>query len=100
MRTTVTRLWRGEVPLRSAFWESAVVYGLEINVLSVGGAFLSHAVGARLVITAAVFLLHVPYMLLVTVAVWRSARRYSGQQRWADLARAGGTVWAIIAILI
>ena len=97
---TVARLWRGEVPLRTAFWEYAVVYGLVTNVLSVGGALISHAVGAPLVITVTLFLLHVPYMLLVTVAVWRSARRYSGYQLWADLARAGVTVWAIIAILI
>ena len=97
---TVVRLWRGEMPLRTAFWEYAVVYGLVTNLLSVGGAFASHAVGAPIVISAAIFLLHIPYMLLVIVAVWRSARRYSGHQLWADLARAGVTVWAIIAILI
>jgi hypothetical protein len=100
MWTTVARLWRGEVPLRTAFWEYAIVYGLVINVLSVGGAFVSHAVGAPMAITATLFLLHIPYTLLVTVAVWRSARRYAGHQLWADLARAGVTVWAILAIFI
>jgi hypothetical protein len=71
-----------------------------MNVVSAGSALISYAVGAPVVITAALFLLHIPYMLLVTVAVWRSASRYSGPKLWADLARAGVTVWATIAIII
>ena len=100
MWTTVARLWRGEVPLRTAFWEYAVVYGLVINVISVGGALINHALGGPIVVTSALFLLHDPYMLLVAVAVWRSAARYSGHRLWADLARAAVTVWAVIAIII
>lgn len=33
------------------------------------------------------YALSVPYNILVTVGVWRSAERYTGERRWADLAR-------------
>ncbi len=29
----------------------------------------------------------VPYNIMVAVGVWRSANRYEGEKRWADLAR-------------
>ena len=44
----------------------------------------------------AAFLLPIPYNLLVGVAVWRSADRYQGPQRWADLARAASLVWLLV----
>lgn len=33
------------------------------------------------------YALSVPYNILVTVGVWRSAERYTGERKWADLAR-------------
>ena len=33
------------------------------------------------------YALSVPYNILVTVGVWRSAERYTGEHKWADLAR-------------
>ena len=96
----IVRLWRGDVPLRRAFWEYAVVYGLLVNVAATAVALICHAGGAPFAVSAVLFLLPVPYYVLVTVAVWRSAGRYAGLQLWADLARAGVTVWAVGVILI
>tara|TARA_B110000263_G_C14840426_1_gene299493 strand:+ start:246 stop:422 length:177 start_codon:yes stop_codon:yes gene_type:complete len=33
------------------------------------------------------YALSVPYNILITVGVWRSAERYTGERKWADLAR-------------
>ena len=33
------------------------------------------------------YALSVPYNIVVTVGVWRSAERYKGGRRWANLAR-------------
>ena len=33
------------------------------------------------------YALSVPYNILVTAGVWRSAERYTGERKWADLAR-------------
>jgi hypothetical protein len=36
---------------------------------------------------ATAYVLSVPYNILATVGVWRSAGRYRGERHWADLAR-------------
>ena len=97
---TAVRLWRGEMPLHTAFWEYAIVYGIAVNILSSGGALITHTMGAPFAITAILFLLHFPYFCLVTVAVWRSASQYPGRQVWADLARTGVTIWALGMVFI
>jgi hypothetical protein len=33
------------------------------------------------------YVLSVPYNVVAAVGVWRSAGRYEGERRWADLAR-------------
>ncbi len=80
-------LWRGELPLQTAFWNWAVLGGLIINLVS-SAAFLllmtSDQVIAALIVG---YGLSVPYNILVSVGVWRSADRYGGERRWADLAK-------------
>jgi len=81
------RLWRGELPLESAFWNWAVLGGLVINLVSsVGFLFLIMAdYPAPAVLVG--YGLSLPYNVVATVGVWRSAGRYQGERRWADLAR-------------
>ncbi len=38
----------------------------------------------------------VPYNIVVSVGVWRSAATYSGERRWADLARIATIVGMIL----
>lgn len=81
------RLWRGEIALASVFWNWAVFGGLAINLAS-SGLFLFLIMSDRPL--AAIFFgyaLSVPYNIVVAVAVCRSAERYPGERRWADLAR-------------
>jgi hypothetical protein len=81
------RLWRGEIALPDAFWSWAVLGGLVINAAS--SALFLFLVMADQPILALVagYAPSVPYNIVVSVGVWRSAATYSGERRWADLAR-------------
>ncbi len=81
------RLWHGELALADAFWNWAVFGGLAINVAS--SALFLFLIMAERPISAFIagYVLSVPYNVIVSVGVWRSAERYAGEQRWAELAR-------------
>ncbi len=81
------RLWRGEIALPDAFWNWAVLGGLVINVTS-SALFLFLVTADRPILAlVAGYAPSVPYNVIVSVGVWRSAERYAGEQRWAELAR-------------
>ena len=81
------RLWRGELALDKAFWDWAVIGGLIINSGS-SALFLFLIMTDRLIFALIVgYAFSVPYNIVVSVGVWRSADRYSGDLRWANLAR-------------
>jgi hypothetical protein len=85
--TTLRRLWQGDLPLDQAFWNWAVIGGIVVNALT-SIAFLALVMnGYTAVAFVAGYVLSVPYNILVAVGVWRSAARYEGDRRWADLAR-------------
>ncbi|MCP4048453.1 MAG: hypothetical protein GY732_20945 [Gammaproteobacteria bacterium] len=83
----VVRLWRGELTLQVAFWNWAVLGGLVINLAS-SALFLLLILNDQLI---AAFIIgygfSLPYNFLVLVGVWRSAEQYTGDQRWAELAK-------------
>ncbi len=81
------RLWRGELALADAFWNWAVFGGLAINVAT--SALLLFLIMADRPIFAFIagYAPSVPYNVIVSVGVWRSADRYVGDRRWADRAR-------------
>ncbi len=81
------RLLYGELTLENAFWNWAVFGGLIINVFS--SAFFLFLIMANRPITAFIvgYAFSVPYNIIVTVGVWRSADLYTGERRWADLAK-------------
>jgi hypothetical protein len=96
---SLSRLWRGGLPLKDAFWNWAVAGGLIVNILS-SAAFLFLADdGLLLAAFIAGYAPSLPYNVLVTVGVWRAAERYEGERRWADLARIVTIVWMIILSL-
>jgi hypothetical protein len=83
----VRRLWTGELPLQQAFWNWAVAGGIVVN-LATSVLFLVLIMGDRIVAALFVgYVLSVPYNVVAAVGVWRSAGRYEGERRWADLAR-------------
>lgn len=92
----LSRLWHGEQTLESAFWTWAVVGGLLIN-LSSSGLFLALIMAEQpLAAVLAGYAYSVPYNIVVTVGVWRSAARYDGDPRWAETARIVTLVGAVL----
>ncbi len=85
--THLARLWRGELPLASAFWDWAVIGGIVVNGAATILFFVmlmhDHAVIGYIV----THVLPLPYNVVVGVGVWRSAGRYKGNRRWATAAR-------------
>lgn len=81
------RLWRGEAPLDSAFWNWAVIGALVVNITTTIGFFLLMMERQMLPAYLVGYGLSLPYNLLVLVGVWRSAARYAGPPHLAILAR-------------
>jgi len=89
-------LWRGELALENAFWNWAVFGGITINVAS-SAVFLFLIMADRLILALIVgYAFSVPYNIVVAVGVWRSAERYAGERRWAELAQIVTIIGAIL----
>jgi len=81
------RLWKGELTLETAFWYWAVLGGLIVNITS-SALFLFLLVADRPVeALIAGYAFSVPYNVIATVGVWRSAERYEGERSMAEMAR-------------
>ena len=95
----VKRLWTGQIPLGQAFWHYALGYGLLINLLTSLAFLALIARGANTMLVALAFALPIPYNVIVTVAVLRSANYYPGPKTWADWARVGTVIWMVVLTL-
>jgi hypothetical protein len=84
---TIKALWFGLIPMPVSFWRYAVVWGLIINFTTSLLTVITILADAPVWPLVPVHLLPTPYNLLVVVGVWRSAERYEGPRKWADLAR-------------
>ncbi len=83
----VLRLVKGELTLETAFWKWAVCGGLIVNIVS-SALFLVLIVADRPILALiAGYAFSVPYNVIAAVGVWRTAEHYTGDQRWANLAR-------------
>lgn len=97
--SSVFRLWRGELPLASAFWNWAVIGGFAVNaatsllflvLISMDRAFTALVAG---------YALSLPYNLLATVGVWRSAAHFDGDPRWPGIARIATVIMMLLLSL-
>jgi hypothetical protein len=95
--TKLIRLWRGEIPLPDAFWNWAVFGGLLINGATTALFFVLIMQGQTVAAWLVGFGIAIPYNILATVGVWRAADRYTGDRRWADLAK-GATVVGMLLL--
>ncbi len=92
----MSRLWHGELTLQEAFWNWAVFGALIINITS-SVLFLFLIMADRPVAALLVgYAFSLPYNIIVSVGVWRSAERYAGEQRWASLAKLATVVGMIL----
>ena len=95
--SSLRRLWGGRLPLGTAFWWYAIVWGTALNVAATLLALALLAADLPAVLAVAVGALPIPYNLVVLVAVWRSAAAYQGPRLRADLARILSLLWALAA---
>ena len=80
-------LWSGDLALEEAFWTWTVMVGLLVN-LATSVLFLVLILQDQpLAAVVAGYAISVPYNIVATVGVWRSAARYTGPSLHADLAR-------------
>ncbi len=96
MTKFVKHLWAGHLPLGQAFWQYAVGYGLLLNLITTLAFLALMAREANTALIVLSFASPVPYNVLMVVAVWRSADRYSGPKTWAHLARVGTVIWMVV----
>jgi hypothetical protein len=100
MKDHVLRLWRGEVGMARVFWEYAIAFGTLANLITTALAFGTYLATGSVLLGVIIFLLPLPYNVLIVVAVWRSASRYRGPPIWATLARVVVVAWALLATLV
>lgn len=96
----ITTLWSGRKPLPEAFWHFGIVTGFIVNLIASLAALVLFTTDAPDWLAATIHFAPVPYNLLVLVGVWRSAARWRGEGRWADLARLVITLWVIAATMV
>ncbi len=80
-------LWTGEIALGDAFWTWAVTVGLVVNLATSVLFLVLILQDLPLLALIAGYGLSVPYNIVATVGVWRSAARYAGPAHHAELAR-------------
>jgi hypothetical protein len=85
--TKLLALWSGDLALDEAFWTWTVTVGLLVNVATsiMFLVLILHDQALAAVLVG--YGLSVPYNVVATVGVWRSATRYSGPSLHANLAR-------------
>lgn len=82
-------LWRGDVPLVKTYWLFGAVVGIFFRIvfayIEYQDAVFSTALGAIFVFGLAFFVF--AYCVFISFAIWKSANKYQGLQRYAILAK-------------
>ena len=81
-------LWSGHLPLSEAFWTWVIAIGLPLNLATSVASLALISADQPWTALAAGYMVSVPYNVLVTVGVWRSAAIHEGDRQHAELARA------------
>jgi hypothetical protein len=93
------RLWRGQVPLVSAFWDWGILGGLLVHAVSTGLFVWALNAGASDGIKILAWGFPLPYSFFVLVGVWRSAGAYTGPPWRQTAARWAIVIWTAITCL-
>ena len=81
-------LWHGEVPLVKTYWLFGVVAGIFFNIAFTYIEFQISALSTGILIfVLGLYSLSIIYFIFISVAIWRSANKYKGPQRFAILAK-------------
>jgi hypothetical protein len=100
MTSFIADLWAGRIPLPRIFWNYGIVASLLINLAATALAMGLIAAGVPNFMALAVFILPIPWNILMVVGVWRSAGLYSGPASHAVAARLAITAWSVTLSLL
>ena len=89
MIAALKALWRGELPLATAFWVYVCGYGLFIELVFTALSLILYLNFEAPAAALAAHLVPLPYAFAAIVGTWRSADRYQGHPLVAWLAKAG-----------
>ncbi|MFN3547880.1 MAG: hypothetical protein ACK4U0_10365 [Mesorhizobium sp.] len=90
--------WYGEIDFGTLFWRDTILVGTLVNVVFAGVALALLAAGANTAIVFLVYVLPVPYNLLLFACVWRQAVDLGPFMAFA--ARCAVLGWLALAILL
>lgn len=85
--TKMLALWSGELALNEVFWTWTVTVGLLVNIATIILFLVLILQDQPLAAVLVGYSLSVPYNIVATVGLWRSAARHGGPSLDADLAR-------------
>lgn len=83
--TKLHRLWRGEIPLETAFWNYAVIGGLAVNGLTSLGFLILITMDQPVAALIVGYGCSIPYNVVATVSVWRAAAQDGADPQKARL---------------
>ena len=91
--TSLKALWRGQLPLREAFWRYAITYDLILNLAATIAALTLILRDAPITLAVIVHFLPLPYSLFAATGAWRSADRYDGNPSFANAIKVVIIIW-------
>ena len=100
MVSTLQSLWRGELPLATAFWVYAVTYSLLLNLLFSGLGLVLYLNFDMALAALIAHLAPLVYVIVAAVGTWRSADRHGVATATAWLAKAGLVLVFALMILV
>ncbi len=100
MLKTLVDLWNGQIPLGTAFWRFAVLYGAIANLLAFLAVLIALANDASAPLVLFLHVLPAPYWFAASLGVWRSADRYEGPAHWASRARVAAVAWLLFMLVV
>ena len=100
MIAALKALWRGELPLATAFWVYVCGYGLFLELVFTALSLILYLTFEMPAVALAAHLVPLPYVFAAAIGTWRSADRYEGHPLVAWLAKAGLVVVAGLVLFL
>lgn len=97
---SLKQLWRGQLPLREAFWRYLITYDLILNLGATIATLTAILAEAPIALAIALHLLPLPYSLLAGIGTWRSTERYEGNPSLANAAKTAIIIWIVFWLFL
>lgn len=97
--TWIKAWWRGQLGLARVFWLHTAVAAFAVLILG-SAIFPFHQARGALLGALVIAALFIPFAVIQSVGVWRSAGSYAGPKVWAFSARAVVVLAATLAVFI